>query len=260
MKHLLAVHVAITLGAVALGACAAYAAPEADLKMTFSSEDIPGTPGSIVGTIRNTSDRAYPCVDADFKLVTHFSDRQAGAKQRNLGTQTVRFRNLAAGETRPFQTPLQEKAGFGFGGYTLCAPLATGEIKLPPRGGIKPQISKTCKVHGKIASTQDFKQQDDQRQTWEIEDIAAFDRDSRETAAVSRVPGNTTNVTDHRSGKSVSYKQRSYTLSGLHEGRRFAVGLSQGFRTEPRSLDVTCPDAQGRYEFGLPTLFHPRKP
>ncbi len=241
------------------------AAPEDDLRMSFSSEPVAGTPGMIVGRVLNISGLTYPCVDAVFQLVTSFADRQAGHPVRELGLQRVRLYDVQSRVEQEFRAPLERRAGFGFKGYELCAEPVSGDAGAPrpvpvprpdPAPGPAPvpqppQQARFCDINGRIASVIDFQGLDDRGQRVVIDRVYVLDASDQSFVAEARL--------DRRFMEGEGgVRMRGYALPRLPEGQRYLLRLGRGWITEPAQVRFTCPDAQGRTRFGLPQLLHVR--
>jgi len=108
--------------------------PERDLSVKFSTKREGKDAGSVVGSVRNNSTNAYPCVRIEFDLMTRFDLRPPGEKGRHLGVLSVEVQNLQPHGERDYQQPLPFPAGIGVKSVSECLGKPSEELpsKEPP--------------------------------------------------------------------------------------------------------------------------------
>lgn len=93
--------------------------PARDLSVSWSSRKEPH-PGSIFGSVKNSSANSYACVRMEFDLFTRFDLRQPGEQSKRLGVFPVEVRDVAPRTVRNFEQPLPYPAGMGMKSISEC--------------------------------------------------------------------------------------------------------------------------------------------
>jgi hypothetical protein len=219
---------------------AAIAGPDDDLKVMFRGDKSLPPPGGIAGTVTNSSAQHYACVDLVFRLMYKGGSSDGPAEQR------VRVENLSPRSVTNYSAPLQSKAGFGLEGIEICSSKPAGD---PP----KPSPQQDCTVTGQVTSTMSFEGIGDTGHSEQIEKVFLLTPDGK-LVSEEFLSERTTHVRDHRNGK--TYDSREFSFARLPANLSYVVQLSNAWKTTPAKLTFSCPDSQGRYEFGIGPLEH----
>jgi hypothetical protein len=225
--------------------------PQEDLSVKFSTKRAGDEPGTVVGSVTNTSANTYPCVRVEFEMKTRFDLRVPGEKARHLGILSVEVRNLAPQSEQPFQEPLPGPAGIRLGSLTECSaepseeppskepPSKEPPSKEPPRPrpqAPQPQAPEspakeetrppappaTCTILGRISGKLHWETKDDRGQPVSFQLTHIFLR----TSANAR-PEHT------------EVQGGVYAFENVPAGKSYQISAG-GYRSEPRERIVSC--------------------
>ena len=217
-----------------------------ELKVNFSTKRTGDEPGTLVGSVENPSDKAYPCVQIEFEMKTRFDLRTPGEKARHLGTLSVEVHDLAPHSEESFQKPLPGPAGIRFGSVMACPAESSEEpppkeppSEKPPRPSPPaphPQSPEppakeetrpaeqptTCTITGRVSG----------KLNWETKDDRGQPVSARLTHIVLR-------TSPEARPEPTKVHRGVYVFEDLPSGKSYQISAGS-FRSAPQERTVTC--------------------